>query len=180
MFQDRVQQIRAKVAQCIATAETKFGIKLPHIDIRFDLKGRAAGMACKRDGVQYLRFNRELMMIDGGWNHIINNTVPHEVAHAVCQAFPQFGKNHNSGWTRVCCALGGNGQRAFSSEACGEDVTAYMKTRTRKQTKIKYITTSGAVTVVSATVHNRIQAGTSYTLRSDGSKLNRTCQYSYA
>ena len=83
-MQQQQQQIRDRVAQCIALAEQKFGISMPTVDVRFDLRGRAAGMACMRGNQFFLRFNVGHMKLGGKtWEHLLNETVPHEVAHSV-------------------------------------------------------------------------------------------------
>jgi predicted SprT family Zn-dependent metalloprotease len=168
-MQAKVEAVKAKVAQCIALAESKFGIKMPAIQIRFDLTGRAAGMAgCKLDRFErtahdmYLRFNTVHMRLGGqSWEHILNDTVPHEVAHSVCQAFPQFGRNHDAGWKRVCVALGGNGSRCYKQEDAPEAVA--------KAKPYAYTTSTGHIVAVSPVIHRKIQTrGASYMFRGKG------------
>lgn len=170
-MQDQIQQVKAKVAECIKKAEKSYGVKMPKVDVRFDLTGRAAGMAGMRNGNFYLRFNVNHMRIGGQtWEHLLNDTVPHEVAHTVCQAFPKFGRNHDAGWKRVCIALGGNGRRCYD-EADAPEAVAAMR-------PYVYITTKGHEVRVSKVMHTKIQKGASYTARGKGS-LNRECQYSF-
>lgn len=175
-MQSKIEQVRSRVAQCIAQAEAQFGIKMPQINIRFDLTGRAAGMAgCSQawGGAAtgfYLRFNVQHMALGGQtWEHLLNDTVPHEVAHSVCQAFPRFGRRHDAGWRRVCLALGGNGSRCYTAEDAPEAVAA--------QRPFNYITTTGAQVAVSPTIHRKIQGGKVYRAR-QGGQLTRQCSYS--
>ena len=175
-MQSKIEQVRSRVAQCIAQAEAQFGIKMPQINIRFDLTGRAAGMAgCSQawGGAAtgfYLRFNVQHMALGGQtWEHLLNDTVPHEVAHSVCQAFPRFGRRHDAGWRRVCLALGGNGSRCYTAEDAPEAVAA--------QRPFNYITTTGAQVAVSPTIHRKIQGGSVYRVR-QGGQLTRQCSYS--
>ena len=122
-MQAKIQAVKDKVASCIALAEQKFNIKMPAVQIRFDLTGRAAGMAGRKGFAYYLRFNVSHMSLGGqSWEHILNDTVPHELAHTVCQSNPQFGRNHDAGWKRVCLALGGNGNRCYKQEDAPEAV----------------------------------------------------------
>ena len=170
-MQQQIQQVRAKVQDCIQLAEQKFGIKMPPVDVRFDLKGRAAGIAGYRGTNFYLRFNVNHIRLGGQtWEHLLNDTVPHEVAHTVCQAFPQFGRNHDAGWKRVCIALGGNGRRCYGEEDAPEAVAA--------QRPYVYITTNGHEVRVTKVMHTKIQKGNTYTVRGKGA-LNRECQYNY-
>lgn len=172
-MQAQIQAIQAKVAECIRTAEDKFGITMPHVEVRFDLTGRAAGMAGMRFGMFYLRFNRQHMALGGKtWEHLLNDTVPHEVAHTVCQAFPKFGRNHDAGWQRVCKALGGNGSRCYGEQDAPEAVAA--------QRPYVYITTLGHEVRVTKVIHSKIQQGMGYVMKGGKGRLNAQCQYQYS
>lgn len=172
-MQAQIEQIKQKVQQCIQTAEAKFGIKMPNVQVRFDLTGRAAGMAGMQYGMFYLRFNTTHMRMGGQtWEHLLNDTVPHEVAHTVCQAFPKFGRNHNDGWKRVCVALGGNGRRCYG-EADAPEAIAAMR-------PYVYITTNGHEVRVTKVIHSKIQTrGASYSYRNGKGTINKQCQFSY-
>ena len=170
-MQAKIQAIQTKVQECIKLAEAKFGITMPKVDVRFDLKGRAAGMACMRYGTFFLRFNVNHMRLGGQtWEHLLNDTVPHEVAHTVCQAFPQFGRNHDQGWKRVCIALGGNGRRCYGEDDAPEAIAA--------SRPYVYITTAGHEIRITKVMHTKIQRGNSYTVRGKGQRT-RECQYSF-
>lgn len=180
-MQAQVNAIQAKVAQCIAAAEAKFGIKMPEVTVRCDLRGRAAGVAgytinraTGETSGFYLRFNRAHMALGGKtWEHLLNDTVPHEVAHSVCQAFPRLGSGHDAGWQRVCLALGGNGRTRYSEEDAPEAIAAARP--------YVYITTAGNTVRVTKVIHNKIQRlGMSYTYKGGLGKINRQCQYNYA
>ena len=175
-MQSKIEQVKQKVAQCIALAESKFGIKMPAVQVRFDLRGRAAGMAgCQRSWMGpstnfYLRFNVQHMQLGGQtWEHLLNDTVPHEVAHTVCQAFPQFGRNHDAGWKRVCVALGGNGRRCYSEEDAPEAIVA--------QRPYTYVTTLGHRIAVSAAIHRKIQQGSVRIANNGRGRLTKDCAY---
>jgi SprT protein len=171
-----IQAIKNKVQECVKIAEAKFGIKMPYIEIRFDLRGRAAGMAGlvrRMSGDQfYLRFNVQHMRLGGQtWLHLLNETVPHEVAHTVCQAFPKFGRNHDAGWKRVCRALGGNGSTRYSENDAPEAV-AQMRPWV-------YITTTGHQVRITKVIHNKIQQGQGYVMKNGLGKVNRDCQFNW-
>lgn len=171
-MQSKIDAIKAKVAQCIALAEKTYGIKMPTVQIRFDLKGRAAGQAGMRYGAFFLRFNITHMSLGGQtWEHLLNDTVPHEVAHTVCQAFPKFGRNHNDGWKRVCVLLGGNGRRCYSENDAPEAMSVIRP--------YVYVTTQGHTVRVTKVIHNKIQTrGVSYSYRDGKGSINRECAYS--
>lgn len=165
MFQDRCQQIRNKIVELTQRANQLYNITLPNITVRFDLRGRAAGQAYRR-GMDYgVRFNRDMMM-NQGWDHVFNDTVPHELAHIV-GFFTQLDRGHGSFWRRVCQDLGGTGNR------CHSQLVTYAKGDT-----FFYVTTNGHNVAVSATIHRRIQQGTSYTYKNGKGQLNRDCSYS--
>lgn len=164
MFEQRKQQVLAKVAECIANANRLYNITLPQPQIRFDLQGRCAGQAGVRWGSSFLRFNCD-MMRNGGWDHLLNDTVPHEVAHLVCYHKPALGRQHNWGWKSVCRALGGSGERCHNEEVEYRGGTYY------------YTSTSGHVIAVSPQRHSKIQRGVGYTFQGKG-RVTRECQYS--
>lgn len=171
-MQAQIDAIKTRVQECIKTAESKFGIKMPAVQVLFDLKGRAAGMAGRRNGTYYLRFNVNHIRLGGKtYEHLLSETVPHEVAHTVCQAFPIMGRNHDTGWKRVCVALGGNGSRTYSENDAPEAVAAMRP--------YVYITTTGHEVRVTKVIHSKIQSGAGYVMKGGKGKLNRECQYNY-
>lgn len=115
-MQERIEQITRRCKELFAQAEARWPhVKLSHVQLRFDLKGRAAGMAIRQYDRYTIRFNRDMIQRDA-FEHIINNTVPHEIAHIVCFMDPTLGSNHDAGWARVCRTLGGSGDRTHREE----------------------------------------------------------------
>lgn len=169
-MQEKMDLVRAKVATIVEKANQLFGITLPSIQIRFDLRGRTAGQAGSRFGQYMMRFNRD-MLCNEAWDHMINNTVPHEIAHIVCFFKPSLGRNHDQGWKRVCRMLGGNGNRCFS-DVDVKAPTVYAKGRT-----FSYIASTGTVHNVSEKLHKNIQMGRTYTLKACKGKLSKACSY---
>lgn len=166
----RIEQVRKRVQEVFAVATAKYGLDLSKVTVRFDLRGRSAGMAgCKLDRYgnakdHYMRFNVDQIM-HGNLENMLNDTVPHEIAHVVCYMNPMLGSNHDNGWKRVCVALGGTGTR------CHSEMVAYAKGDT-----YQYITTSGAAVNVSQQRHRRIQMGVDYTFR-NGGRINKGCKW---
>jgi predicted SprT family Zn-dependent metalloprotease len=161
---ERVQEVRNKVAELVTKANQVYNITLPDVAIRFDLKGRCAGQAGFKHGQYYMRFNLE-MMRGAGWDHIINDTVPHELAHIVCFFKPALGRQHDNGWRRVCMMLGGSGERCHSEEV------VYAKGHT-----FAYTTSTGHTVSVSETIHRRIQQGRVYRWRGKG-HVHAQCEH---
>ena len=172
-MQAKVEAVEAKVKECIALAEKKFCVEMPNVAVRFDLTGKAAGVAMRRWNTYTLRFNPRHMALGGKtWDHILNDVVPHEVAHTVCQSNPRVGHGHNRGWKNVCLALGGNGQRCYTDEDTPE-----LAAQTELPPYV-YITTTGVEIRITKVRHNKIQRGSQYTVRGKG-ELNRECAFNY-
>ena len=173
-MQDYTQVFAAEVAKYIARAEQLFGITMPEVTVLCNLRGRAAGVAERRSGKYSIRFNPKYIAMGGkSYEHMINDTVPHEVAHTVCQAFPRFGKNHDAGWQRVCKALGGTGNAKFTEDDAPE-VVGYLRPWV-------YVTVEGNPIRVNKTIHNRIQQGVAFSVKIAGraNRLNNTCKFDY-
>lgn len=166
MLQERIAQVRAKVAALIARYEAGHpGQKVPQIDIRFDLRGRSAGQAGRRGWNYFMRFNTDMMQ-NQSWDHLINDTVPHELAHVICFANGSD-RGHGMFWRRTCQWLGGSGN-TYHKEA-----VTYAKGET-----YVYTTSTGHTVHLSATRHRKVQQGVSYRFRDGKGSINRTSAYS--
>lgn len=141
------------VRLCIAAAEERWG-SLGTVRISYNLRGRAAGMACckieratgKVSDLE-LRFNREAMQKD--WLYMVRETIPHEVAHLVAYAKPELGaKNHNTQWRRISQALGCRGERCHTMKL----------TPAKRVTRYRYRTDTGAEVIAGPKHHKQIQA----------------------
>ena len=127
---------------CIEAAAEKYGA-MPAVTISYNLRGRVAGYACcqinrltgEATNLE-LRFNREA--ISKNWEEMVNQTIPHEVAHLVGYVHRRLGaKNHNYAWAQIDRSLGGTGERCHKMEltpgrktnryvyqdSCGEEIT---------------------------------------------------------
>lgn len=163
------QQIIEKTKHVFALATEKYGFDVDFNDIHlvFKNKGRSAGQASIKRHYrkhQYgLMFSLESAALD--MDEMLNDTIPHEVAHLVNFNQPHTGKNHDMGWKSVCIGLGGHGGRTHSQELT--------KTKYRKQ--YLYVTDSGDERIVgSAKKHNNIQhRGAVYTIRATGEKYGK-------
>jgi SprT protein len=95
--------------ECIRSANAALGCRLTLPEIRFDLRGRAAGQFCLRRGALQLRFNNALFA--RYFDENLAQTVPHEVAHFLVYAlFSQYGKKrvrpHGPEWQSMMRLLG--------------------------------------------------------------------------
>lgn len=159
------QQIIDKSKECFAKAKHLFGLDLSKVAIRFDLKGRAAGMAGMRGGVYYTRYNNDMLTREA-FDHVLNATVPHEVAHIVCFMNRAFGSNHNAGWARVCKALGGTGETRHTEDVVHGKGATY-----------EYTTSTGNTVRVGDKYHNMVQSGRPLTYRKGLGTISKECAY---
>lgn len=117
------QQVIQKCNEVVAKAKELYGVDLSVVRIGFNLKGRVAGWAAMKGRiggpVSYsVRFNYDMLArgCEDTLRDMLEDTVPHELAHIVCFMKPSLGKNHDEGWKRVCEALGGTRARTHKLE----------------------------------------------------------------
>ncbi len=153
--QAREQAMRDRTQQVLNLAERLYGVKIQPM-ISFNLKGRVAGFAsCKfcaitRKATQFsLRFNCEIIQGDH-FEDMMNLTIPHEIAHLICYARPELGRKHDTGWKRVCVALGGDGKRTHNYDVVVRGRWDYLTDRGNKVSVTKkyhaYVQAGGTLT----------------------------------
>lgn len=162
---DQQKQIIDKCHTLFAKVKELYGLDLSRVVIRFDLKGRAAGQASRRSGIYYIRFNHDMLSRDA-FDHLLNETVPHEIAHIVCFINPRLGRNHDIGWYRVCVALGGSGKTTHDEEVVHGKGNTY-----------EYITSAGVKVRVGQKHHDYLQRGGGLTWRKGKGKVQGPCEY---
>ena len=160
------QQVIEKTKACFDKAKELYGLDLSRVHVRFDLKGRSAGQACRRGGQYIIRYNHDMLTREA-FDHLLNATVPHEVAHIVCFMDRSLGADHNSGWERVCKALGGTGATRHKEEV------VYGKGHT-----YEYTTDRGNKVRVGDKYHKDIQQGRPLRYRNGIGTVTRECAYS--
>lgn len=166
MLAERQKQMLTRIEELINKARVLYGNDcIPSsLQIRFDLRGRSAGQAGHQNGNFWLRFNTD-MMKNSGWDHLYNNTTPHEVAHIICM-HKGWDRGHGTAWRRVCIQLGGDGQR------CHSEAVTYAKGQT-----YYYTTSTGQVQAISVIRHRKIQQGAVYRFRGAGGHIDRNCRW---
>jgi len=160
------QQVIDKTKACFAKALELYGLDLSKVSIRFDLKGRSAGQASRRGSVYAIRYNHDMLGREA-FDHVLNNTVPHEAAHIVCFMNPRLGDNHNSGWERVCKALGGTGATRHQEEVVYGKGTTY-----------EYTTDRGHKVRMSDKHHATVQRGIPVRYKNNKGTVTKECTYS--
>lgn len=173
-MQNPQQQVIDKCKEVVAKAKELYGVDLSVVRIGFNLKGRVAGWAAAkgiRGGhISYsVRFNQDMITrgCEDALDDMINDTVPHELAHIVCFMRPELGRNHDAGWARVCKALGGGGGRTHSLDVVFGKGTTY-----------EYTTDRGNKVRVNERRHTYIQAGGTLTYKKGLGKVMKGCAYS--
>lgn len=167
----QMQQVIDKCKAVYAIALTEYGVDMTQVRISFDLRGRAAGKAGGKrysDPVMsnyYMKFNRDMLTREA-FDHVLNETVPHEIAHIICFAKPQLGKNHDAGWEKVCIKLGGTGNRTHKEEVVYGNGITY-----------EYTTTRGHQVRLSERKHRAVQQGTVLNYRRGLGTVNNTCAH---
>lgn len=104
------QRVIDETHRYIRRATDIFGIRATPLEISFDLKGRAAGMYRVRKNLfqqkREIRYNPAIFA--RYFEDNLENTVPHEVAHLVCDLL--YGLNrikpHGDEWKQVMSAFG--------------------------------------------------------------------------
>lgn len=116
------EQTRRFTLSLLETAGEHFGVALQPVDIRFDLRGKAAGMVrFVSPGVPVIRYNRTLLEKYG--DSFIRQTVPHEVAHVVVAArYPYRTAPHGQEWRSVMEFFGAEPSRCHAYQIDGTGV----------------------------------------------------------
>lgn len=95
-------------AHWVAVANERFGLRLAVPELRFDLRGRAAGQTvypARRRGRAVIRINAALLRACPG--EMLEETVPHEVAHAATRwIYGAAAKPHGAEWRALMQAFG--------------------------------------------------------------------------
>ncbi len=160
------QQIIARSKELFELAGRLYNLDLSKVGILFNLKGRAAGMACRRGNTYFMRFNRDMLSREA-FDHLLNETVPHEIAHIICFMNPMLGRNHDHGWVRVCRALGGKGLQNHTEEV------VYGKGYT-----YEYVTDRGHKVRIGDRHHSAVHRGVALTFKQGKGKVDQSCTYS--
>ena len=101
-----LRQVEQQTKALIRHAETQFGIVCPLDDIRFDLRGKTAGMVVFPAGkMPFIRYNPEILRHNR--EDFLSQTLPHEVAHLVARRIhgPRI-RPHGKEWRAVMTFFG--------------------------------------------------------------------------
>ncbi|MFT5132255.1 MAG: SprT protein [Gammaproteobacteria bacterium] len=126
------QVIEATVA-CLERAKDLFERDFVHIPVRFDLKGRAAGMFKVSGKQSVIRYNPYIFA--KFFDENLRQTVPHEVAHYVTHEMHSLKRHfalrhshvrpHGKEWQDVMFKLGADPSRTCNFDMTGIPVRVY-------------------------------------------------------
>ncbi len=155
----RAQQ---QTRQLLRQAAEHYGMPTPRVEIRFDLRGHAAGQArLPARGRPLIRYNPRLLQENG--EHFLRRTVPHESAHII--AFRLHGRRirpHGVEWKAVMELFGADSRRCHDFDVSTVPGRRYTRHPYRCGCREHSLTSIR---------HNRIQAGQVYLCRSCGEQL---------
>lgn len=142
-----INEFIAKVRLCLQKAALIYDLDMSEVQIKVNIRSdsKCAGKAEYADGIYSVRFHKQA--VKNHYNEMVNETIPHEVAHIVCMMKPQLGCNHDFGWKAVCQALGGIGDQ-YHTMGIG---------KTKRQRLWDYKTESGEIVQLTTVRHNRLQ-----------------------
>lgn len=161
------KMIKNRFDEILAHAEEIAGYKID-CDIFVDLKSvNTIGLAYP----DKIRINVGVFTCPNLLDHVLNDTIAHEVAHVLGRTNPLlYGKNHDAKWKYYARLLGSDGNRICDRQ----DIR--LKSG-RKVRKFVYILEDGSNITLTSVRHNRIQKqGKSYITRS-GLTVNRFCKF---
>jgi SprT protein len=157
--------IEQRVKEVVAIAEKLYNVDiLPNLTITVRNMGLAAGSAeLTVEGSLIIEINTEA--VEKHLDYVLNDTIPHEVAHLVTYLRPELGSAHNKGWKQVCEALGGSSKRCHSLQL----------TKRRPTRMFSYTTDRNEDISLTIIRHNKLQNRKvlSYTTKS-GSLISRS------
>lgn len=136
--------------------------RLPVPEVRFDLRGRAAGQAvfARRTQRCHIRLNAQLLASHPG--EMLTETVPHEVAHVVIyRLHGRKTKPHGAEWKALMQAFG------IDASPCH----ALPAEPTRQLRRFRYTCACDEPAWLTSIRHKRARAGTDYVCRVCGIRL---------
>lgn len=157
-----LRQAEQHTRSLLLRASRRFGLAPPPLAVRFDLRGKTAGMVKFQRGQAYVvRYNPRLLAENR--DDFLTQTVPHEVAHVVTNLlFGPRAKPHGAQWQTVMRYFGAEPRRCHGYDVSGAPPRRLRRfdyhcaCRTHRLTSIR---------------HNRIQAGGTYLCRHCGQVL---------
>jgi SprT protein len=156
------QQVRERTLELIETARQRYQVAIRDPELRFDLKGKAAGMVVFRPGRNPLvRYNQKIL--SDNTKAFIQQTIPHEVAHLIARR--RYGKGikpHGPEWQGIMQDFGAEPKR------CHNFTVSNIRSRRMRYFPYRCDCRAHQLSTIR---HNRSQRGIVYLCRACGSPL---------
>jgi SprT protein len=145
----KVAEIESKAELVYSALEVSLGVKLERAKIVYDLKGATAGYAY---GTRLIRLNSTMLNDPRYYDDMVNQVLPHEIAHCVVHDLYPKAKSHGWEWANIMHRLN------LPADRCHQyDVVPAKKTK-----KFRYTCSCGTKHEMGSTRHRRAQSGISY------------------
>lgn len=163
-------QILARAASLLEQAALSYQLpakELAKLEFSTDLRGRAAGKIefhhAWRNRISRIRIRFNLEAARLSPEHMLNDVIPHEVAHLV--VFLTYRAKrvqpHGEEWQQICRQLGGSAE-----------VTHQLQLeRVRRHRRWLYRDSQGQEHILTTVRHNRLQKGGRYQVSASGAKI---------
>ena len=147
---DQTQLVRDKTLSCLYRAEALYDLPHQPIPVKFDLRGRAAGMYRVSGRSVVIRYNPHIF--SRYFDHGLQTTVPHEVAHYIADRVWGLGRirPHGVEWSSVMRKLGAEPAASARFDLSGLPI--------RRQRRFAYRCDCGTHELTTCR-HNRISKG---------------------
>lgn len=154
----------ARTRECQALARKLFPafiLKDEELPIVFTLSGRSAGMAKRRGNIYNIEFNVEAIYKDR--EEMLNNTIPHEMAHIVDMFIHGGSSSHGPRWKAIAHSLGCDLQRTHSIPL----------TKARRTKRYQYIASCGSEVEIGTRHHRMVQHGGKLQVKKTGGFISK-------
>ena len=150
---DKVQSVYEAFYACLDKAEKLYKIDLFDVELDLTLKGKSClGQAIKHGDTLIVKLNEQA--VEHYTDHLINDTIPHEVAHIVQFALGRKG-GHGTDWKLFCGDLGGDPERV----AKGDFSKLQPARKPRKARNFVYVLEDDSQVILTLIRHNKLQKG---------------------
>jgi|GEM_PF-3404077 len=138
-----------------------FTLQDEDLPIVFTQSGRVAGMAKRKGDIYNIEFNVEAILRD--WEEMVNNTIPHEMAHIVDMFLHGGRSSHGPRWQSIAYALGCNPRRTHNIPL----------TKARRPRRYLYIASCGTQIELGSRHHRRVSKGETFIVKKTGGSIRK-------